>query len=64
MNPALPKSERARVRPMSPCVVSKLATEQYALAYQQSFGFDTSAFRCQTLRRLFPDAQPVGLHIT
>lgn len=45
MNPALPKSEREWVRPMSPYAVSKLATEQYTLAYQQSFGFDTVAFR-------------------
>ena len=45
MNPALPKSEREWVRPMSPYAVSKLATEQYTLAYQQSFGFDTLAFR-------------------
>lgn len=45
LNPALPKSEREWVRPMSPYAVSKLATEQYTLAYQQSFGMDTLAFR-------------------
>ncbi len=45
MNPALPKGEREWVRPMSPYAVSKLATEQYTLAFQQSFGFDTVAFR-------------------
>lgn len=45
MNPALPKSEREWVRPMSPYAVSKLATEQYALAYQQSYGMNTLAFR-------------------
>ena len=45
LNPALPKGEREWVRPMSPYAVSKLATEQYALAYQQSFGMDTLAFR-------------------
>jgi len=45
MNPALPKSEREWVRPMSPYAVTKLATEQYTLAYQQSFGFDSLAFR-------------------
>lgn len=45
LNPALPKSEREWVRPMSPYAVSKLATEQYALAYQQSFGMQTLAFR-------------------
>lgn len=44
-NPALPKSEREWVRPMSPYAVSKLATEQYALAYQESFGLRTTAFR-------------------
>lgn len=45
MNPALPKGEREWVRPMSPYAVSKLATEQYALAYQQSFGMRSVAFR-------------------
>lgn len=45
MNPALPKNEREWVRPMSPYAVTKLATEQYALAYQQSFGMETLAFR-------------------
>jgi UDP-glucose 4-epimerase len=45
MNPALPKHEREWVRPMSPYAVTKLATEQYTLAYQQSFGFETVAFR-------------------
>jgi UDP-glucose 4-epimerase len=45
LNPALPKSEREWVRPMSPYAVTKLATEQYVLAYQQSFGMDTLAFR-------------------
>ncbi|GAA1790149.1 MAG: NAD-dependent epimerase/dehydratase family protein [Actinobacteria bacterium] len=45
MNPALPKDERAWVRPMSPYAVSKLAAEQYTLAYQQSYGMDTLAFR-------------------
>ena len=45
MNPALPKSEREWVRPMSPYAVTKLATEQYTLAYQQSFGVDSLAFR-------------------
>lgn len=45
MNPALPKGEREWVRPMSPYAVSKLAAEQYTLAFQQSFGFETMAFR-------------------
>lgn len=45
MNPALPKGEREWVRPMSPYAVTKLATEQYTLAFQQSYGFETLAFR-------------------
>lgn len=45
LNPALPKSEREWVRPMSPYAVTKLATEQYPLAYQQSYGMKTLAFR-------------------
>ena len=45
LNPALPKDEREWVRPVSPYAVSKLAAEQYVLAYQQSFGLNTLAFR-------------------
>lgn len=45
MNPTIPKSEREWVRAMSPYAVSKLATEQYALAFQQSYGMTTIAFR-------------------
>ncbi|WP_460825836.1 NAD-dependent epimerase/dehydratase family protein [Nostocoides australiense] len=45
LNPRLPKKERDWVRPMSPYAVAKLAAEQYVLAYQQSFGIDTLAFR-------------------
>lgn len=45
MNPALPKHEREWVRPMSPYAVSKLATEQYTLAMQQSYAMKTLAFR-------------------
>lgn len=45
LNPALPKHEREWVRPMSPYAVSKLATEQYTLSYQESFGMRTLAFR-------------------
>jgi UDP-glucose 4-epimerase len=45
LNPALPKSEREWVRPLSPYAVTKLATEQYPLAYQQSYGMETLAFR-------------------
>ena len=45
MNPALPKHEREWVRAMSPYAVTKLATEQYTLAFQQSYGMETLAFR-------------------
>lgn len=45
LNPALPKGEREWVRAVSPYAVSKLATEQYALSAQQSFGMNTLAFR-------------------
>lgn len=45
LNPELPKNERAWVRPMSPYAVTKLAQEQYTLAYQQSFGLASLAFR-------------------
>ncbi|MGC4110504.1 MAG: NAD-dependent epimerase/dehydratase family protein [Nocardioides sp.] len=45
LNPALPKSEREWTRPMSPYAVSKLAAEQYTLAFQQSYGSRTLAFR-------------------
>ncbi|MDO5503472.1 MAG: NAD-dependent epimerase/dehydratase family protein [Actinomycetia bacterium] len=44
-NPALPKDENEWVGPMSPYAVTKLATEQYALAYQASYGLPTLAFR-------------------
>lgn len=44
-NPALPKHEREWTRPMSPYAVTKLAAEQYTLAYQQSYGMETLAFR-------------------
>lgn len=44
-NPTLPKHESALPMPMSPYAVSKLATEQYALAWQHSYGMRTLAFR-------------------
>jgi len=44
-NPALPKKEEDWTRPMSPYGVSKLATESYALAFQQSYGLNTLALR-------------------
>jgi UDP-glucose 4-epimerase len=44
-NPVLPKSETALAMPMSPYAVSKLASEQYTLAWQYSYGMRTLPFR-------------------
>jgi UDP-glucose 4-epimerase len=44
-NPTLPKREDLATMPLSPYAASKLATESYALAYQQSFGLPALAFR-------------------
>jgi UDP-glucose 4-epimerase len=44
-NPILPKHEDLATLPLSPYAASKLATEAYALAYQQSFGLPALAFR-------------------
>lgn len=44
-NPTLPKTEDLTPRPMSPYAVSKLATEQYALAYRECYSLPTLAFR-------------------
>jgi UDP-glucose 4-epimerase len=44
-NPTLPKREDLATLPLSPYAASKLATESYALAYQQSFGLPALAFR-------------------
>jgi UDP-glucose 4-epimerase len=44
-NPTLPKSETALPMPMSPYAVSKLAAEQYTLAWQYSYGMKTLPFR-------------------
>jgi UDP-glucose 4-epimerase len=44
-NPTLPKREDLATHPLSPYAVSKLATEQYALAWQHSYGLRTLAFR-------------------
>jgi len=44
-NPTLPKREDMVCRPMSPYAVSKLATEQYAMAWQQTYSLPTLAFR-------------------
>lgn len=45
INPSLPKSESQWTGPASPYAASKLATESYALAYQQSYGIDVLAMR-------------------
>ncbi|WP_420123059.1 NAD-dependent epimerase/dehydratase family protein [Nakamurella sp.] len=44
-NPALPKSELAWTRPMSPYAASKLAAEAYTLAHQTSYGLPVLVFR-------------------
>jgi UDP-glucose 4-epimerase len=44
-NPTLPKREDLATQPLSPYAVSKLATEQYTLAWQHSYGMRTLAFR-------------------
>lgn len=44
-NPTLPKHEDLLPTPVSPYAASKLAAEQYALAWQRSFGVPVLAFR-------------------
>jgi UDP-glucose 4-epimerase len=44
-NPALPKQEEMCPQPMSPYAVSKLAAEQYSLAFAQVYGVETVALR-------------------
>jgi UDP-glucose 4-epimerase len=44
-NPTLPKHEGLVPMPVSPYAASKLATEQYTLAWQHSFGVRALAFR-------------------
>jgi UDP-glucose 4-epimerase len=44
-NPELPKHERMTPMPVSPYAASKLATEQYTLAWQHSYAMPTLAFR-------------------
>ena len=44
-NPKLPKDELDWTRPMSPYAASKLAAESYTLAFQQTYGMKTLAFR-------------------
>ena len=44
-NPILPKTEDLLAMPMSPYAVSKLAGEQYAVAFRRSYGLRSLAFR-------------------
>jgi UDP-glucose 4-epimerase len=44
-NPELPKHEKMVPMPVSPYAAGKLAAEQYALAWQHSYGLPTLAFR-------------------
>ncbi len=44
-NPELPKHEGMMPMPVSPYAASKLATEQYTLAWQHSYGLPTLPFR-------------------
>lgn len=44
-NPTLPKHEGLLPQPVSPYAVSKLAAEQYSLAWQHSYGLPTLVFR-------------------
>jgi UDP-glucose 4-epimerase len=44
-NPAMPKSETLQCMPMSPYAVSKLAAEQYAMAYAKCYGLPVLPFR-------------------
>lgn len=44
-NPKIPKSEDLQCRPMSPYAVSKLAAEQYAMAYAQCYSLPVLPFR-------------------
>lgn len=44
-NPAIPKTEQLQCMPMSPYAVSKLATEQYAMAYAHCYDLPVLPFR-------------------
>lgn len=56
-NPTLPKSEDLTPAPFSPYAVSKLATEQYALAYGVCFDLPVLPFR---FFNVFGPRQPAG----
>lgn len=44
-NPVQPKAENMPVMPASPYAASKVATESYVRAYQESFGLEATVFR-------------------
>ena len=56
-NPVLPKHEDLVPMPVSPYAASKLATEQYALAWAASYGLAALAFR---FFNVFGPLQPAG----
>ena len=56
-NTALPKTEDLQCRPMSPYAVSKLAAEQYAMAYAQCYALQVMPFR---FFNVFGPLQPAG----
>lgn len=56
-NPVLPKREDLVPRPLSPYAASKLAAESYTLAWQQTYGMPTLAFR---FFNVFGPLQPAG----
>lgn len=56
-NPTLPKHEELVPMPVSPYAASKLATEQYALAWASTYGFGALAFR---FFNVFGPLQPAG----
>jgi UDP-glucose 4-epimerase len=56
-NPVLPKHEDLVPMPVSPYAASKLATEQYALAWAASYGLGALAFR---FFNVFGPLQPAG----
>lgn len=56
-NPAIPKTEDLECRPMSPYAVSKLAAEQYAMAFARCYGLPVMPFR---FFNVFGPLQPAG----
>jgi len=56
-SPSSPKHEQMATAPLSPYGVSKVATEQYAIAYAHSFGVPTLALR---FFNVYGPLQPAG----